>query len=90
MVHFGCSFPFDRCLKTYVNVHNALIIYIIVFGRVHRIIWRNKQPNNYYCFDTQDVQNWKFAGFSSKSSFSKTEGDDDKRFADSFSGHENL
>ena len=49
-----------------------------MFGRVHRIIWRNEQSNNYYRYDTKDVQSWKFAVFS-KSSFSKTEGDGHKR-----------
>ena len=75
-------------LFKYLNVYNALITYIVVFGRVHRIIWRNMQPNNYYCFDTKDAQSWKFAVFSN-SNLTKTE-DGDKRFADSFSAHENL
>ena len=34
-----------------------------MFGRVHRIIRRHEQTNNYYRFDTKDVQSWKFAVF---------------------------
>ena len=60
-----------------------------MFARVHRIIRRNKQPNNYYFLKIKNVQNWKFAFFS-KSNFSKAEGDGDKRFTDSFSVHTNL